>query len=128
MLRLFPTIACAILLILAASAATRAQFGSIFAPPRPPADIPEQRQQQQRPQQQQQQQQRNFPSSRDLPPAEPLPAPMNLPPSQRPGARSIEAQPLAPPPGAASAPSAAPAPPLRGTTQDAPSQSERSGQ
>lgn len=107
MFRLLSTVACAILLMLAASAPLRAQFGSIFAPPRPPADVPEQRPQP-----------RNFPSSRDLPPAEPLPAPMNLPPSQRPGAGSIEAQPLAPPRGSANAPSSAPTAPLRGTTQE----------
>jgi hypothetical protein len=110
MFRLLPTIACAVLLTFVASAPLRAQFGSIFAPPRPPADVPEQRPQQ-----------RNFPSSRDLPPSEPLPAPMNLPPSQRPGAGSIEAQPLAPPPGTASAPPPAAAP-LRGTSQEPPAQ------
>lgn len=35
----------------------------------------------------------------DEPPAEPLPAPMNLPPSSRPGAGGIQTQDLAPPPG-----------------------------
>jgi hypothetical protein len=43
---------------------------------------------------------------------------MNLPPSQRPGAGSIEAQPLAPPPGTSNVPAA----PLRGTRQDQPVQ------
>jgi len=37
----------------------------------------------------------------DEPPAEPLPAPMNLPPQQRPGGGVIQSQPLAPPPGTA---------------------------
>jgi hypothetical protein len=75
-----------------------AQFGSIFGPPRPPADVPSGAQTPPPP---------NFPSSRDrnrdfnrgdLPPDEPIPAPMNLPPSQRPGA-GIQSEPLAPPPG-----------------------------
>jgi hypothetical protein len=74
-----------------------AQFGSIFGPPRPPADVPSAAPSPPP----------NFPSSRDrnrdfnrgdLPPNEPIPAPMNLPPSQRPGA-SIQSEPLAPPPG-----------------------------
>ncbi len=39
--------------------------------------------------------------SRDEPPAQPMPAPMSLPPAARPGGGTIEAQPLAPPPGAA---------------------------
>jgi hypothetical protein len=51
---------------------------------------------------------------------------MNLPPAQRPGAGPIQSQPLAPPPGGFAAPPAAPAAPLRGTTQpqtrEAPSQ------
>jgi hypothetical protein len=113
MSRLFPMIACAVLLALAAAMPARAQFGSIFAPPRPPADVPEQRPQP-----------RNFPSSRDLPPAEPIPAPMNLPPSRRPGAGSIDAQPLAPPPGTASAPPPAAAP-LRGTAQEPPARANQ---
>ncbi|WP_244485239.1 DUF2155 domain-containing protein [Pseudolabrys sp. Root1462] len=37
----------------------------------------------------------------DLPPAQPLPAPMNLPPSSRPGRGGIQSNELAPPPGAA---------------------------
>src|ERR1019366_695640 len=58
-----------------------AQLGSIFRdePPRPP------------------------PRS-DRPPAQPLPAPMSLPPSSRPGGGSIQSQPLAPPPGVPVAP------------------------
>lgn len=39
--------------------------------------------------------------SRDEPPAQPMPAPMSLPPSARPGGGMIESQPLAPPPGTA---------------------------
>ncbi len=35
----------------------------------------------------------------DQPPAQPMPAPMNLPPAARPGGGTIESQPLAPPPG-----------------------------
>jgi hypothetical protein len=87
-----------------------AQFGSIFrddGPPRPPADVP------------------NAPPSNssqppyfpgrdaprppgaarsDQPPAQPLPAPMSLPPSSRPGAGGIQSQPLPPPPGVPVAP------------------------
>jgi hypothetical protein len=83
-----------------------AQFGSIFRddpPPRPPAEVGRQPQ-------------GNFPRSNDralpppqdtrpdLPPAQPLPAPMNLPPSSRPGVRDIESAPLAPLPGGPVAP------------------------
>ncbi|HEU5020072.1 MAG TPA: DUF2155 domain-containing protein [Pseudolabrys sp.] len=39
--------------------------------------------------------------SRDEPPSQPMPAPMNLPPSARPGRGTIESQPLAPLPGTA---------------------------
>jgi len=42
----------------------------------------------------------------DEPPAEPLPAPMNLPPSSRPGAGGIQTQDLAPPPGTEAPPAA----------------------
>jgi hypothetical protein len=74
-----------------------AQFGSVFSdsPPRPPADVPSAPSS--RPQQ------GNFPRS-DQPPAQPLPAPMNLPPSSRPGAGGIQSQPLPPPPGVPAAP------------------------
>lgn len=103
----------AIAALLAASPAL-AQFGSIFRdePPRPPADVPGARP-------------NNFPGGPpqrgvpppppdyyprnaprppsdvrgDVPPSQPLPAPMSLPPSSRPGAGSIQSQPLAPPPG-----------------------------
>ncbi len=37
----------------------------------------------------------------DQPPAQPMPAPMSLPPAARPGGGTIESQPLAPPPGTA---------------------------
>ncbi len=41
----------------------------------------------------------------DLPPSQPLPAPMNLPPSSRPGRGGIQSNELAPPPGTTAAPS-----------------------
>ena len=77
-----------------AAAPAFAQFGSIFRdePPRPPADVP------------------NAPPRPpadlrpDVPPAQPLPAPMSLPPSSRPGAGGIQSQPLPPPPGIQVAP------------------------
>jgi hypothetical protein len=100
-----------------------AQFGSIFRdePPRPPADVP------------------SYPTSRDypnydprysdprfapqprrapsewrnpdLPPEQPQPAPMSLPPSSRPGAGGIQTQDLPPPPGVPAAPPSQGAPP-----------------
>jgi hypothetical protein len=96
MARLYRTIAVLALAAAASLSPARAQFGAIFAPPRPPADIPND----------QQQPPPNFPTSRDripdanrdLPPDEPLPTPMTLPPNQRPGA-NIQSAPLAPPPG-----------------------------
>jgi hypothetical protein len=90
-----------------------AQFGSIFSdtPPRPPANVPNQPQ--------------NLPPA-DLngapdfqsgvevrrpdlrgsnqPPARPLPSPMSLPPSSRPGGGTIQSNELPPPPGAVAAP------------------------
>ncbi|MDP2408849.1 MAG: DUF2155 domain-containing protein [Pseudolabrys sp.] len=80
-----------------------AQFGGIFSdsPPRPPADVPGQ---------QQGQQPGNFPGRAaprpqfDEPPARPLPAPMSLPPSSRPGGGAIQSQELPPPPGVRQAP------------------------
>lgn len=89
-----------------------AQFDRIFGdgPPRPPADIPEQnagppdrslpddddgfpyRNNEQRPPVQ---------GRSDVPPAEPLPAPMSLPPASRPGAPGIQSAPLPALPGAA---------------------------
>jgi hypothetical protein len=88
-----------------------AQFGSIFRdepPPRPPADLgrtppgnyprgndyPRSNDRALPPQD----------SRPDLPPAQPMPAPMNLPPSSRPGVRDIESAPLAPLPGGPVAP------------------------
>ncbi len=59
--------------------------------PLPPADIPAATYPQP-----------NYPqggSRADVPPAQPLPAPMNLPPQRRPGGGTIQSQPLAPPPG-----------------------------
>ena len=84
-----------------------AQFGSIFRgeePPRPPADVPGAPPS-------------NYPGQpqppgtrSDQPPSQPLPAPMSLPPSSRPGGGTIQSQPLPAPPG-----TAAPQPPPQGT-------------
>src|SRR5690349_15782639 len=111
MARLHLTIAFAAVAALAAVAApAHAQFGSIFGPPRPPPDVPGSSAPPPP----------NFPTSRDrnrdlnrgdLPPDEPIPAPMNLPPAQRPGA-TIQSEPLAPPPGMSN-PQQRPAAPLR---------------
>jgi hypothetical protein len=70
-------------------------FGSIFGnpPPRRPADVPSSRQQPPP----------YYPSGRDNPPSQPLPAPMSLPPSNRPGYGNVRTQPL-PPPGGVVAP------------------------
>jgi hypothetical protein len=98
--------------LLCAGGPAFAQFGSIFRddPPRPPADVPNAPSSAP----QQQQQQRNIPNRdvprppadvrSDEPPAQPLPAPMSLPPSSRPGAGAIESEPLAPLPGVPVAP------------------------
>jgi hypothetical protein len=93
-----------------------AQFGSVFSdsPPRPPADVPSAPPS--RPQQD------NFPRS-DQPPAQPLPAPMNLPPSSRPGAGNIQSQPLPPPPGLPAAPLSPPQATAPQPQQSAPVQS-----
>ncbi|HET9716677.1 MAG TPA: DUF2155 domain-containing protein [Pseudolabrys sp.] len=75
-----------------------AQFGSIFTdrPPRPPADVPGGTSSQPP----------YYPGGRDMPPPQPLPAPMNLPPSNRPGAGGIQSESLPPPPDARVMPSA----------------------
>jgi len=99
-----------LLVVASAVAATpaRAQFGDIFRdpPPRPPADIrgapPQQRME--RP---------------DVPPSQPLPAPMALPPSSRPGGGTIQSAPLAPLPGGPVAPAP---PPGEAPQQIAPAQ------
>ncbi len=105
-------VATLLLAVLAAPPA-HAQFGSIFRddPPRPPGDVG-------RPPATLPPPQSNFPSRAaprppadlrsDEPPAQLLPAPMNLPPSSRPGANSIESAPLAPLPGGPVAPAPPP--------------------
>jgi hypothetical protein len=87
-----------------------AQFGSIFSdpPPRPPADVPGAPPSRSSPPSQQ-----PYYPSRDEPPSQPLPAPMSLPPSNRPGGGGIQSQPLPPPPGGV----VAPAPPPGQTPQ-----------
>jgi hypothetical protein len=64
---------------------------------------------------------RPYDARADQPPERPSPPPMSLPPTSRPGAGSIQSQPLAPPPGAQSAPPAAaplqPIQPLPGSPQ-----------
>jgi hypothetical protein len=81
-------------LLLAAPA--HAQFGGIFqdSPPRPPADI-----RSAPPSQPPRNAPRPLDVDPDQPPPRPLPSPMNLPPSSRPGAGSIQSEPLAPLPG-----------------------------
>jgi hypothetical protein len=132
-----PRLTAGLLAILVAAAVTSltvpavAQFGSIFSdspPPRPPGSVPGGRQpippadlgrggdvrsgvDVRRPD-----------LNADQPPAQPLPAPMSLPPSSRPGGGSIQIQPLAPPPGGQAAPPAAgplsPLPPQGEAPQD----------
>lgn len=85
-------------------------FGSLFGnpPPRRPADVrvPPSSRQQPPP---------YYPSGRDTPPSQPLPAPMNLPPSNRPGQGNIQTQPLPPPPGGVVAPQPPPGQTPQGT-------------
>jgi hypothetical protein len=106
-------------LVLAALLASPALAQSIFrdGPPRPPADVPTAPPSQPPPYYPSQQpgsvprdDGRRPPGAvrSDQPPAQPLPAPMSLPPSSRPGAGTIESQPLAPPPGTAPPPQATP--------------------
>jgi hypothetical protein len=124
------------------AAPAMAQFGSIFSdtPPRPPADVPNQppRDIQTRPAPNFPSRQpgnfpdRNFPDRNaprppvdirsDTPPAQPLPAPMSLPPSSRPGGGTIQSQPLPPPPGVVPAPpaNAPPVQPQQGAVQPLP--------
>jgi hypothetical protein len=85
-----------------------AQFGSIFGdpPPRPPANVPGGRSPPP--------QQPYYPG-RDEPPSQPLPAPMSLPPSNRPGAGGVQSQPLPPPPGGIVAPAPPPGQVPQGT-------------
>jgi len=95
----------------------QAQFGSIFRddPPRPPANVPGQTAPPPG----------NLPASQgDVPPAQPLPAPMNLPPSGRPGGGTIQSQPLAPPPGI----QVAPLPPQNEAPQTKPQQQQQQPQ
>jgi len=109
-----------------------AQFGSIFSdgPPRPPADVPNAPPSRPPPDQPP-----YYPGRADNPPQQPLPAPMSLPPSNRPGGGTIQSQPLAPPPGAQSAPlpqqNAAPPvalPPGPGSPRNAPQQANTAPQ
>ena len=110
-----------VLAALVAAGPAAAQFGSIFnqPPPRPPADVPS------APPSPPPSDRRApppfFPSREpavrsDEPPQQPLPAPMSLPPQNRPGAAGIQQQELPPPPGAEQAarpPSQQPAVPLQ---------------
>ena len=117
-----PLIACW-LVFAALPAIPAAHAQSIFSdsPPRPPADVPNvppaptypsqyPNQYPQYPAQQPGGFQRGTPPRppgairADEPPAQPLPAPMSLPPASRPGGGTIESEPLAPLPGTAPAP------------------------
>jgi hypothetical protein len=108
-----------VLAALAAAGPAAAQFGSIFnqQPPRPPADVPNAPP----PPSDRRAPPPFFPRREpvvrsDEPPQQPLPAPMSLPPQNRPGARGIQQQELPPPPGADQAarpPSQQPAVPLQ---------------
>src|SRR5262245_8511290 len=82
-------------------------FGSIFGPPpRPPADVPGRPSARQQPP--------YYPGDRNTPPSQPLPAPMNLPPSNRPGHGGVQTQPLGPPGGGIVAPEPPPGEAPRG--------------
>ena len=85
----------AVAALLVASPAA-AQFGSIFSdgPPRPPADVPNAPQSRRPPDQPP-----YFPGRADSPPQQPLPAPMSLPPSNRPGGGASGCDWIVPPPG-----------------------------
>jgi hypothetical protein len=117
-----PRICSVAILTVAALVATPAvaQFGSIFGPPRPPADVPPPPPADvpppPPPPPSRQQQQPYYPSGRsDAPPSQPLPAPMNLPPSNRPGGGGIQSQELPPPPGGVVAPAPPPGQAPQGT-------------
>jgi len=110
----------AIVPLLLAAASAFAQSGGIFsdeAPPRPPADIPGAPPSPPPGNFPGQPPAGNFPRDNvqrppgairaDQPPAQPLPAPMSLPPASRPGGGTIQSQPLAPLPGTAPPPQAA---------------------
>ena len=103
MTRCICSVALLTVVALLAAPSAFAQFGSIFGdpPPRPPADVPSAPPSRRPPPPQQ-----PYYSGRDEPPAQPLPAPMNLPPSNRPGGGTIQSQPLPPPPGGLAAPPA----------------------
>ena len=92
-----------------------AQFGSIFSdtPPRPPGNVPGAPPADMPPADLGRGGQPDFQSGVDVrrpdlrgdqPPSQPLPSPMSLPPSSRPGGGIIQEQQLAPPPGAVAAP------------------------
>ncbi|HWM80586.1 MAG TPA: DUF2155 domain-containing protein [Pseudolabrys sp.] len=95
-----PLVAAAMLVVVVPASA---QFSDIFSdrPPRPPADVREAPP----PLQRQPMPPRGQAEARpDVPPSRPLPAPMALPPSSRPGGGTIQSAPLAPLPGAPVAP------------------------
>jgi len=130
-----PLSVCGLLACVLLASPAAAQFGSIFRdePPRPPADVPGGVQDQRYPQDPRymppsQQSYPNRPQrAPDQPPERPLPAPMNLPPSSRPGVGGIESAPLAPLPGTQVAPQpppgAPPPPPFQpGRQRQAPPQ------
>jgi hypothetical protein len=78
-----------------------AQFGSIFndAPPRPPGNVPSAPPVDRRAPPPPYYPNRGPVNDPDEPPDQPLPAPMSLPPQNRPGAAGIQQQDLPPPPG-----------------------------
>jgi hypothetical protein len=119
------------LLLVARPAFAQSDSGFGDSPPRPPGDIPSAPPSQQAP---------NYPGQQpgffpggtapraqnggraDQPPAQPLPAPMSLPPASRPGGGIIQSQPLAPPPGTAPPPQASAPPPAARPVRPAPPQ------